>query len=179
MRSFEERIAEIHRRSEKILQARKKRRRILTASCLTLAICVVSLGLWQAPSADSNAMAPDAAMGQNQAGSMFCSYTRVQLTGKIEKEIDDAVKTSQIYGILLETQKVTESAPEVPTTAGSVPPEDHYYFAAAPLRITLITEWNATESYTLSGRLLTAEATGWQTVLTEGQYAQLLDLLEG
>ena len=45
MRSFEERIAEINRRSDRIIKERKKRRKYILATCIPVVLCI---GLWLA-----------------------------------------------------------------------------------------------------------------------------------
>lgn len=49
MRSQEERMAEIRRRSNMLIEERKKKRKIIWATCVPLILCVVIGGLWLFP----------------------------------------------------------------------------------------------------------------------------------
>lgn len=62
MRSFEERIAEIDRRSKKIIQARRQRLKWIGVACIPLALCVAASGAWMLPAV----MFPD--FGNQNAG---------------------------------------------------------------------------------------------------------------
>lgn len=49
MRTFEERMEEISRRSGELLEKRKKRRRGILLTCIPLVLCLGLLGLWRFP----------------------------------------------------------------------------------------------------------------------------------
>lgn len=49
MRNHEERMAEIRRRSDALIQERKKRRKTILTLCVPLALCLVIMGVWLLP----------------------------------------------------------------------------------------------------------------------------------
>ncbi len=91
MRSFEQRIAEIDRRSEKIFKERRQRRKHMLVVCIPLVLCITTFSAFILPAmmpADSKGSAGSAAtetaMGgltEGVASGFFCSITQIDVSG--------------------------------------------------------------------------------------------------
>ena len=87
MRSFDERIAEIHRRSEKILRQRKKQRRHMLMACIPLVLCIslyavlILPGEQAAGSMRENYSTQDGGVNTSAGGSGRESVARIEVAG--------------------------------------------------------------------------------------------------
>lgn len=204
MRSHEERIAEISRRSEIIIKARKKLFRHILLTCIPLVLCVGLCIAFFLPEQDKSAedaglygepMNGDS-MGSSATGSLTCSYSQVKIQSNqavaddVSLTIADRAEVTQIYSMILglyhediKTEAIPESAEAATETADD---QDNHKLnqqqTGSSLRgsaytITLSTPWGAESIYTLEGNLLTDQATKQTRTLTESQLAELYTLL--
>ena len=82
MRNFDERIAEIYRRSEKIVQQRKKRRKHILLVCIPLVLCLTVLGALSMPSMMPKGDAAPENMAADASGIYTANVVKVDVTGE-------------------------------------------------------------------------------------------------
>ena len=189
MRSFEQRIEEINRRSEKILKERKKRRKYILAACIPLVLCLTLAIAWlqQTPSPTE----PEATLRVYVSGDGF------------RRTYKEEALVKEIYNLItsLESQKVfPQEAPTEPILnddAGSAAPEpeDPKGNASSPTygapmdsvpmdrvpvqyRIKLTLEDGSKMEYVLCDNTLENLTTGETTVLNTEEVKALKALLE-
>lgn len=186
MRSFEERVAEINRRSEKILQDRKTRRKHILFACVPLVLCVGFCAAFvlpngspakdTAPESVTEAPMEDAAMG-----SLFCSYETVHIQSPAyERTVTDRVSVGKIYGVILDIYP-EESDANIPEKGnnGTVTGGrgEQIYGKAEEYSITFTTADGTEDVYVLQENTLTKVRTGEVSVLTADQQQQLYAVL--
>ena len=87
MRNFEERIAEISRRSEKIIQERRRKRRSVLMACISLVLCAglsfafVLPGMLSAETAEGNTGAT-METADEKTEDLSCDIARIQVAGE-------------------------------------------------------------------------------------------------
>lgn len=177
MRTFEQRIAEINRRSDEIIKKRKKMRtRLLTAS-LSLALCV---GAWRLASLlVCTTQAPDTAYNEQTMENMSCT-SFIEVSAEGDHCLYDEVTVNKILTIL----NTSGTRPEVASdqdksaqyaagqiTVGSNESEVREY------RITVNSADGTRTVYTLVGSRLTNEETGDVSYILGEDLRELIKLL--
>ena len=88
MRNFEERKAEVFRRSEKRIKERKQRRNHMLMACIPLVLCLTIFGAFLFPQMDDLKQAPESsneqfsgAMGTDEDGGLFAGSVEVSGNG--------------------------------------------------------------------------------------------------
>ena len=89
MRNFEERKAEVFRRSEKRIKERKQRRNHILMTCIPLVLCLTIFGAFLFPQMDDLKQAPESsnehyfsgAMGTEADGGLFAGSVEVSGNG--------------------------------------------------------------------------------------------------
>ena len=88
MRNFEERKAEVFRRSEKRIKERKQRRNHILMTCIPLVLCLTIFGAFLFPQMDDLKQAPESsneqfsgAMGTDEDGGLFAGSVEVSGNG--------------------------------------------------------------------------------------------------
>lgn len=187
MRDFEQRKAEIFRRSEERLTQRKRRRRMII-SCVPIVICIAFLSVFKLPDfkLETGKSAPDA---YNQTVSAE-KYISVRIQGKGEnsgynKVIEDQEIIEKIVNSIADAESEknsTESSePDENKSAGA--PQDAVA-GASPSRkeedsgytITIAVSDGSERIYTLSEDILTDEK-NTRIFLTDEQFSEIVSLL--
>lgn len=191
MRNFEERMAEISRRSEKILAKRKNRRRMILVVCIPLVLCVGILALTRPTGTESkqasmatNVPKPEAYDGstntvtgiQISGGDISLSYTDAQQIQLFRAQLDNYTSPACGYaGEDLENSKA-ENAPEDDGekyyTQNSIADESIVSYT-----ITFVMDDGSMTQFRLIGSILENLTTGEVFVLTDEQASQLNQLL--
>lgn len=187
MRDFEQRKAEIFRRSEERLTQRKRRRRMII-SCVPIMICIAFLSVFKLPDfkLETGKSAPDA---YNQTVSTE-KYISVRIQGKGEnsgytkviedQEIIEKIVNS-IAGAESEKNSTESSEPDENKLAGA--PQDAVA-GASPSRkeedsgytITISASDGSERIYTLSEDILTDEK-NTRIFITDEQFSEIVSLL--
>ena len=88
MRNFEERKAEVFRRSEKRIKERKQRRNHMLMACIPLVLCLTIFGAFLFPQMDDFKQAPESSneqfsgtMGKDEIGGLFAGSVEVSGNG--------------------------------------------------------------------------------------------------
>ena len=88
MRNFEERKAEVFRRSEKRIKERKQRRNHMLMACIPLVLCLTIFGAFLFPQMDDFKQAPESsneqfsgAMGKDEVGGLIAGSVEVSGNG--------------------------------------------------------------------------------------------------
>ena len=193
MRNFEERKAEVFRRSEKRIKERKARRNHILMACIPLVLCITLLGAFLFPGA-----APEDPSFNGSAGgglteekfeSLSCPIAKITVTGgnfsQTYKEVEDLLLISdQLYsygsrgsetngttddGIASEGEDRKENADDV---SGSVADSANIAYT-----ITLITHEGVKTEYRLVGKTLKNLTTKQTYNLSQTQVNELYELL--
>ena len=194
MRTYEERLAEISRRSEKIKLKRKRRRKTVLAVCVPLLLCV-SLSLVFLPPRTEikyNEAAPEA-MQEPTVPAMFysylCSVSRIDVSGQdISISLTDSAKIEKITNHLhrcgiavVEAQSASGSMLDVESnsyaTRGESIPNDMLDSVSRSYTLTLMADGKSPVRYSLSQTTLTDLSSGELHTLTQSQASVLYQLL--
>jgi hypothetical protein len=112
LRSFEQRIAEINRRSEGIIKRRKRIRRCILACCVPLVLCI---GLWAAiPRCNApfdSAHSADGTKNENLSESMGTT-PYIEVSAQSDYCLYDALTVNKILTILNTSGVKTEAKPD-------------------------------------------------------------------
>lgn len=196
MREINECTAEVFRRSEKRIKERKRNRNRILAFCIPLCLIVTVWSIMILP-----AMMPASKSDNNAGGGMdimgsvdgtAAAYVRVEVmsTGTATQSAilkDDADEVAQIY-YTVQSSFVNsgggnkESAKEEAEDDALTDENKDYSQSgttnlSSGFRIIFITENGAQTIYSLSGDKLVNETTKQETILTEEQRSNLLDML--
>ena len=196
MRNFEERKAEVFRRSENRIKERKRNRNRILALCVPLCLILTVMSVTMLPSmlsiGDKNSAADE---GENLAGGIESSTVltmQVELFGKddaLQSSVmnEDANAVTQVY-YSIESLFVSADENEKPA-AGQESVEDYedkhkenYSQGTAPslssgYRITFKTDKDIKAVYVLNGNILTNAQTNEKVTLSEDQRSQILNEL--
>ena len=185
MRDFNERIAEINRRSEEILKKRRQNRKLVLTVCIPLVLLVAVASVTLPGQFANKAGAPAAEDGDT---GLYSSVQSVRVTGsQIDVTNTDPQEILEICGVLY---GIPEAEPEgkesvsedkygtnhTPTGA----PEETLGLTAGTVEaytISLVNELGADVSFSLSGHTLVNDATKRKVVLSKYQLDRLKDLL--
>lgn len=187
MRSLEERIAEIYRRSEMIVAQRKKRRKHILMACIPLVLCLSVFAafvlLAMMPAGAKDAAAPEN-MRADASGSYGLYASKVKVTGSglalIHTRQSEVLKISDyISQCTMETPENYEAANGA---AGKAESADSDYESIADTvstgySVTLIWEDGSKTEYLLDGDTLIHVSTGRYYPLSLTQANELKILL--
>jgi len=197
MRNFEERKAEVFRRSEKRIKARKQRRNHILMACIPLVLCITLFSVFFLPGLSANTKEPgvaDDAAGEliaNKSESLSCAYTKIDVTGNgISLSY---TKASDILSISNQLASCMVIEPENSTSVGeetrgddfkNESVEDSYIAitgatsaAGTGYVITLTLHEGGTIAYRLTGNSLLDMAENKTYKLTPAQLKELNELL--
>lgn len=181
MRSFEQRIAEIDRRSKKIFAQRKQRGKHILMACIPLVVLLCTFALPAMMQAGSTASDGNGSPAEGKSG-----VVRIEISGmgisKVYEEPSDillisdrlhacAVQDPESCGGTDESRK-EESTPDTGVVSGGVgDPADSGY------TITLVMNGGGTAEYCLTGNTLVNRTTDQTYTLSQKQANELKDLL--
>lgn len=173
MKNFEERMAEISRRSEKILALRKKRRRMIWAVCIPMVLCLGILALTGPTGTESKqaSMAtivpkPEAADGT----SIQCSVAENESLRLFLEQLEG--QNDLNYNFIYPEASESEDYGERYCGSGSMT-----NLPAESLTINVTMSDGSMNEYRLTGSILENLTTGKVFVLTAEQASQLNQLL--
>ncbi len=195
MREINECTAEVFRRSEKRIKERKRNRNRILAFCVPLCLIVTVWSIMilpaMLPASESN---DSAAMGENigSADGTGAAYIRVEVvnTGTATQFSilkDDAAEVAQIY-YTVQSSFVSSGEGNKESVNGNVEDdaltEENKDFSqsgtngtSSGYRIIFTTENGTQTIYSLTGDKLINETTKQETVLTEDQRSNLMNML--
>ena len=194
MRNFEERKAEVFRRSEKRIKARKARRNHILMVCIPLVLCVSLFSAFILPKmmperAADSAPAEDAlnGMGQNISQSTAFPVSRITVSGHdFSRSYEGSSDVAQICGFfssLGQNGAVTDGTScESLLRGDKKEPADVVYesiadTAGAGYTIILLTDKGDQTAYDLTGNTLTDLTAGKVYPLSQEQADELKNLL--
>ena len=193
MRNFEERKAEVFRRSEKRIKERKQRRNHILMACIPLVLCITLLGAFLFPGATPEDPSFNGSAGggltEEKFESLSCPIAKITVTGgnfsQTYKEVEDLLLIlDQLYsygsrgsetngttddGIASEGEDRKENADDV---SGSVADSANNAYT-----ITLITHEGVKTEYQLVGKTLKNLTTKQTYNLSQTQVNELYELL--
>ena len=193
MRNFEERKAEVFRRSEKRIKERKQRRQRILMTCIPLVLCLTIFGAFLFPQLNNNLQAPEgmpesetqAAMGQDENQSMTCSIAEIKVSGN-----GVSIRYTDAADLLLISDQLNTYGTRAPETSGatnedgsdrSENADDVVGGVAdsvnAAYTITLITHEGEKTEYRLIGNTLLNQTTNQAYTLTYEQAKELREIL--
>ena len=193
MRNFEERKAEVFRRSEKRIKERKQRRNHILMACIPLVLCITLLGAFLFPGATPEDPSFNGSAGggltEEKFESLSCPNAKITVTGgnfsQTYKEVEDLLLISdQLYsygsrgpetngttddGIASEGEDRKEHADDI---YGNI--TDH---SNVTYTITLVTHEGVKTEYRLAGKTLENLTTKQTYHLSQTQVNELYELL--
>ena len=193
MRNFEERKAEVFRRSEKRIKERKARRKHILMACIPLVLCITLLGAFLFPGATPEDPSFNGSAGggltEEKFESLSCPIAKITVAGgnfsQTYKEVEDLLLISdQLYsygsrgaetngnsnnGIAAEGDDRKENADDI---YGNI--TDHSNVAYT---ITLVTHEGVKTEYRLAGKTLENLTTKQTYHLSQTQVNELYELL--
>ena len=193
MRNFEERKAEVFRRSDKRIKERKQRRQRILMTCIPLVLCLTIFGAFLFPQLNNNMQAPEgmpesetqAAMGQDENQSMTCSIAEIKVSGN-----GVSIRYTDAADLLLISDQLNTYGTRAPETSGatnedgsdrSENADDVVGGVAdsvnAAYTITLITHEGEKTEYRLVGNTLLNQTTNQAYTLTYEQAKELREIL--
>ena len=185
MRNFEERIAEIYRRSEKILQQRRKRRKHILMVCIPLVLCMTVLGALSMPSMMPKGDAAPENMVADASGIYTAYVVKVDIIGE-----NRTLTYTDVQDVLNISDYLHEHTLEPPTSAqpgnndtydredsSQTILEDGFTGSCTSVTITLTMEDGSQIRYFLDENGLINAQTGHSYFLTEDEISKLKDRL--
>ena len=180
MSNLDQRMAEIRRRSEKILKERKKRRQVILAACIPVILCVGLYAMIRKPANDHNQVTaqvfpentmadfiPQAHLNGNplsqaDAQQLHLLFDQIIFSGYglLDSNLEPDIRADAAEDALVPEMEASSTTDVVSYT------------------IRLIMEDGTQQEYLLTGNVLTEVSTGLSTTLTAPQLQQLLDLIE-
>ncbi len=198
MRSFDERIAEINRRSDAILQRRKQQKKRFLTACVPLALCLVVCSAWVLPSImptrsndpsgmpesvlDSDSQHSHTGMGaavvkiQVSNGDTTQTHTDAATIQAIMAQFDLLDINSPLYDLPVRGED-DEIEPDKSASANGTTGGHIYHSTTAQYAITVTMEKGASVEYRLVGTMLYNKTAGTSSQLTQEQLQRLLPLL--
>ena len=180
MRNLAECQAEVFRRSEKRINARKQRRKHILFACFPLALCFGIFGWFFSPEdAAQDPLVIEPAMGTSTNASTACTIAKITVLGNGVSVLHTDTTT------LIQISDFLGRCTGLPTAPGSTAEEtlkdsldkEYSYSANSACTVTLVTHWGETTQYRLSGSILTDMTDGQAYTLTREQETQLRKLL--
>ena len=195
MRSFEERKAEVFRRSENRIKERKRNRNRILAMCIPICLVITVWSIMILPAMmPANKSNNSAGEGMDIMGGVDgteVAFVRVEVmsTGTATQSAilkDDADKVAQIYHTVQSSfvNSGGDNKESVNDMEDDGLVEDNKDFSqsgttnlSSEFRIIFTTENGSQTIYSLSGDKLINETTKQETILTEDQRSNLLNML--
>ena len=180
--NFEQRMAEIHRRSEHIFRQRKRRNRRILAVCIPFVLCIGICAAVLLPKR-TKTQAPEVTLESPQQ-SQLCSITKIQVSGGDVSHIyTDAADVMLIYNQLSCYTQSPESNTAQDITTESADDAENSEVTGAPsvsatgYTITLYLHDGTTTEYYLLNASLKSTQTQETYPLTQTQLTELKALL--
>jgi len=180
MRTMEQRLEEIRRRSETIIRRRKQRRTRVLAVCLPLALCVTLAWSWKQPQKD----APEEIRQESITETLAFPGAQAEIyRDGVVKSLTEKETVAQLQQLLQSVFRIPEMAMGAITEG---PKSDDYSTMDNPRNnqgsteaytFRLTNEKGETETYRLEGENLRNVGTGEARVLTQAQLEALLAIL--
>ena len=195
MRNFEERKAEVFRRSEKRIKERKQRRNHILMACIPLVLCITILGAFLRPN-----ITPDGAadpgdtrpvvdgMGSDGFASLSCPIAKITVSGN-----NFSISHTEVADLLLISDQLYSYGTRAPSSNGTTDnvvdeddvPQDNgedvsgsiMDSANAAYTITMVTHEGEKTEYQLSGNTLKNLNTNQTYTLSQTQVNELRELL--
>ena len=193
MRNFEERKAEVFRRSEKRIQERKQRRNHLIMACLPLVLCITILGAFLFPGGTPEDPGFNGAAGggltEEKFESLSCPIAKITITGgnfsQTYREVEDLLLISdQLYSYGSRGSETTGTTDDSIVSEGEDRKEnaDDIYgnitdHSNVAYTITLVTHEGVKTEYRLAGKTLENLTTKQTYHLSQTQVNELYELL--
>ena len=196
MRNFEERKAEVFRRSEKRIKERKARRKHILMACIPLVLCITILGAFLRPNVTPDGVADpgDTRPAVDGMGSPIQSPSLTYPIAKITVSGNDfSISHTEVADLLLISDQLYSYGTRAPSSNGntdSVVDEDDVPkdngedvsgsimdSANAAYTITMVTHEGVKTEYQLVGNTLTNLTTNQTYKLTQTQANELCTLL--
>ena len=195
MRNFEERKAEVFRRSENRIKERKRNRNRILAFCIPLCLIVTVWSIMilpaMMPASKSNNSAGEGMDIMGSVDGTDAAFVRVEIMSigtatqsTIQK--DDATEVAQIHSTLQSSfvnsgggnkESVNEEAEDDALTENKDYSQSGTTNLSSGFRIIFTTENGTQTIYSLSEDKLINETTKQETILTEDQRSNLLNML--
>ena len=193
MRNFEERKAEVFRRSEKRIKERKQRRNHLIMACLPLVLCITILGAFLFPGGIPEDPGFNGAAGggltEEKFESLSCPIAKITITGgnfsQTYREIEDLLLISdQLYSYGSRGNETNGTTDDSIASEGEDRKEhaDDIYgnitdHSNVAYTITLVTHEGVKTEYRLAGKTLENLTTKQTYHLSQTQVNELYELL--
>lgn len=195
MRNFEERKAEVFRRSENRIKERKRNRNRILAFCIPLCLIVTVWSIMILPAmmpaskSDNNAGEGMDIMGSVDGTDIAFVRVEVMSSGTATQSTilkDDAAEVAQIYYTVQSSfvnsgggnkESVSEEAEDDALTENKDFSQSGTTNLSSGFRIIFTTENGTQTIYSLSEDKLINETTKQETILTEDQRSNLLNML--
>lgn len=181
MRSFEQRLAEIDRRSKQIYSQRKQRRKRILTACIPAVLCISLFAAFLLPSGAAN-RAPGTQENLTEEivqhpgnGSNTGSIEQIQVSGADEVHI--YTDTGRICAILEQLHVLTEKTSGENYSGSSNTPSEPLYAMGSTCTIRLTLKHGEVHTYQLTGHRLTDMQTGCTYTLTQTELAALNEAL--
>ena len=202
MRNFDERKAEIFRRSEKRINERKRNRNRILALCVPLCLCIVIMSVIYLPdimvSSDKSNSTEDINTTAPSCGTSGCVYTSLDITCNsslldYEKKETDTVNIKNIYNIIQsafadeadkETVDTQDKFPETQkgedANGGNANGENHSSSQPSGISYTFTfsTEDGKRIIYVICENNLTNNTTNEIVILSKEQLNKILEIIE-
>lgn len=191
MKNFEQRKAEVFRRSEDRIKERKRKRNRIIAVCIPAFICITALSAAIFP--EIKPIGKDFALEDNYGtieneiamDGIFCSYTEVEVKSNDNshnQRFADRVQVAQIFSCVQTLYNADDSASDADDSIKqSTETKDENKSSADSLNLgytlTFITEDGSKTVYTLKGNTLKENSTNQTLTLTESQLSELKAVL--
>ena len=195
MREINECTAEVFRRSENRIKERKRNRNRILAFCIPLCLIVTVWSIMilpaMMPASKSNNSAGEGMDIMGSVDGTDAAFVRVEIMSigtatqsTIQK--DDATEVAQIYSTLQSSfvnsgggnkESVNEEAEDDALTENKDYSQSGTTNLSSGFRIIFTTENGAQTIYSLSGDKLINETTKQETILTEDQCSNLMNML--
>lgn len=183
MRSFEERIAEISRRSDKILKERKRRRKHILTACISLTLCGTLFSVFVLPDMVQDGTAAPGVTGYLPQGvyeSILITPTKIRVTGGgVSNTFTEAADLQHIADELAAC--VSTDGENKYSAAGTLGGDNYKEYgselAQQAYTITVTMQGGLQRIYVLVGNTLENRDTGRTAQLTPDQAKALKTLL--
>lgn len=178
MRSFDERKAEILKRSEKIIKERKRRRKEMLTVCISLAVCISVLSVLSIPKINLNKKDNiENTATSNSATYLYTSLeiTECTVTGSESKKHTAKADVQNVYSIVQSCFSDKDPSGNDNFSGNSATDIK----GALSFTITFKSKDGTSLVFTLEGKTLTNTATSQKVTLTEDKYSQLLASIKG
>ena len=195
MRNFEERKAEVFRRSEKRIKERKQRRNHILMACIPLVLCITILSAFLCPNVTPDGAADPGdtrpvvdGMGSDGFTSLSCPIAKITVSGN-----NFSISHTEVADLLLISDQLYSYGTRAPSSNGTTDnvvdeddvPKDNgedvsgsiMDSANAAYTITMVTHEGVKTEYQLVGKTLTNLTTNQTYKLTQTQANELRTLL--